>query len=175
MIYLGLLFAVALAGIGLAGAGILWRVESQREKEKELLFIGEEFRRAIGRYYDAAPEGNHQLPESLDSLVQDKRFPMPVRHLRKIYRDPMTRERDWVLIRQQGRIVGIASAATGKPMKIAGFPPEQEEFAGATTYADWQFVFQGSGGGAPGAAATASASSPSQASAGAGGTGSLAR
>lgn len=33
--YLGLLFAVALAGIGLAGTGALWSLESRREKEKE--------------------------------------------------------------------------------------------------------------------------------------------
>ena len=50
-----MLFAVALIGILLAAAGQVWRTEALREKEKELLFVGEQFRQAIGSYYENSP------------------------------------------------------------------------------------------------------------------------
>lgn len=141
--YLGLLFAVAIAGIALAGTGVLWQMESRREKEKELLFIGEEYRRAIGSYYDKSPGGGKQYPEKLDDLLLDKRFPNPVRHLRRLYRDPMQPGEEWNLVRQQGRIAGVASKSRDKPIKVAGFAPEQEGFDGARNYTEWRFVHGG--------------------------------
>lgn len=48
--YIGVLMLVAIAGIGLAGVGIVWHQDAQREREKELLFIGDEYRQAIGSY-----------------------------------------------------------------------------------------------------------------------------
>ena len=149
--FLGLIFAVALAGIALAGTGALWQLESRREKEKELLFIGEEFRRAIGSYYDQSPGADKQYPEKLDDLLQDKRFPMPVRHLRRHYRDPMTADGVWELIRSQGRIIGVVSASTGRPVKVAGFSSEQQDFEGAGSYADWRFTHSGGSNPAPAA------------------------
>lgn len=138
--YLGLLFAVAIAGIAMAGTGVLWQLESRREKEKELLFIGEEYRRAISSYYDKSPGGDKQHPEKIEDLLLDKRFPMPVRHLRRHYRDPMRADGEWELIRQQGRIIGIASKSVDKPIKIAGFTAEQEGFEGAERYSEWRFL-----------------------------------
>lgn len=141
--YLGLLFAVALAGIALAGTGSLWELESRREKEKELLFIGEEYRQAIGSYFDRTPGADKQYPGKLDDLLQDKRFPMPVHHLRRLYRDPMTPDGSWELIRSQGKIIGVASKSSGKPVKIAGFSLLQEDFEGAESYAGWRFTHSG--------------------------------
>ena len=141
--FLGLLFALAITSIALAGTGVLWHMESRREKEKELLFIGEEYRNAIGSYYDKTPGEAKQYPEKLQDLLQDKRFPTPVHHLRKLYRDPMTPDGDWDLIRQQGRITGVASKSSDKPIKIAGFPAAQQEFEGAGSYAEWRFVSSG--------------------------------
>lgn len=43
--YLGLLFVVALMGIALAATGSLWVVERQREREQELLFVGDQIRK----------------------------------------------------------------------------------------------------------------------------------
>ena len=145
--YIGLLFAVALVGIALAGTGSLWHLESRREKEKELLFIGEEFRQAIGSYHEQSPGLDKQYPEKLDDLVEDKRFPMPIHHLRRIYRDPMTQSGEWVLIRQQGRIIGVASKSADKPIKISGFADGQDGFEGASSYAEW--LFTSAGGSSP--------------------------
>ncbi|WP_153133376.1 type II secretion system protein [Dechloromonas hortensis] len=140
--YLGLLFAVALGSIALAGTGALWQMESRRDKEKELLFIGEEYRRAIASYYDNSP-ADPQYPARLADLVLDPRFPMPVRHLRRLYSDPLSSDGQWQLISRQGRIVGIASRSLQAPIKIGDFPAGQADFAGASRYADWQFVHKG--------------------------------
>lgn len=142
--YLGLLFAVAIAGIALAGTGLLWHLESRREKEKELLFIGEEYRRAIASYYNKSPGGDKQYPEKLEDLLLDRRFPMPVRHLRRLYRDPMLPGENWQLILLEERIIGIASRSSEQPLKIAGFPLGQEDFNNARSYSAWLFI-QGQG------------------------------
>ncbi|MBL8415628.1 MAG: type II secretion system protein [Propionivibrio sp.] len=141
--FLVVLFAMAIAGIALAGTGVLWQLESRREKEKELLFIGEEYRRAIDRYYDKTPGAAKQYPEKLEDLLQDKRFPVPVHHLRRLYRDPMTPDGEWELIKQQGRITGVASKSREEPIKIAGFATGQEDFEGAESYAKWRFISNG--------------------------------
>lgn len=141
--YLGLMFAIAIAGIGLAGTGVLWQMESRREKEKELLFIGEEYRRAIGSYYANTPGTDKQYPENLSDLILDKRFPNPVRHLRRLYRDPMTADGQWELIRLQGRIQGVHSRSPEKPIKVAGFGPGLEGLETARSYADWRFFHTG--------------------------------
>ena len=57
---------------------------TQREKEAELLFRGEQYREAIASYY----KKEQRYPQSLEELLEDKRYPMPVRHLRRLYRDP---------------------------------------------------------------------------------------
>jgi type II secretory pathway pseudopilin PulG len=142
--YLGLLFAMAVAGIALAGTGVLWQMEGRREKEKELLFNGEEYRRAIGSYYDKSPGSEKQYPASLEDLLLDKRFPNPVRHLRRLYRDPMVADGQWSLIRQQGRVAGVASKSADKPIKRAGFTPEQQGFDTAGSYSEWHFISSGS-------------------------------
>jgi len=141
--FLVLLFAIAIGGIALSGAAVVWQMEVRREKEKELLFVGEEFRRAIASYAKASPGGRRDYPARLEDLLLDKRFPMPVRHLRRIYRDPLGEDGEWLLIRQQGRIIGVASKSLEKPIKIAGFGPTQSDFAGTKTYAEWRFVPNG--------------------------------
>lgn len=140
--FLAVLFVIAIGGIALAGTGALWQMESRREKEKELLFAGEEYRRAIASYVDNSP-GDPQYPLKLADLLLDPRFPMPVRHLRRLYPEPISPDGEWQLIRQQGRIVGVASPSAGTPIKVAGFPPEQAEFEHAARYADWQFIYSG--------------------------------
>jgi len=96
-VYLWALFAVALAGIVMAGTGQVWQAKSQREKEAELLYIGEEFRKAIMSYYNTGPK---QYPESLEDLLEDKRTPAIKRHLRKIYTDPITNTAEWAIVEE---------------------------------------------------------------------------
>ena len=51
--YLGLLFLVALIGLMLAAAGEVAATAAQRERETQLLWVGHEYRAAIGRYWNS--------------------------------------------------------------------------------------------------------------------------
>mgnify|MGYP004707190439 CR=1 FL=1 len=54
--YLAVLLIVALMGIALAATGELWHTVATRQKEAQLLYVGDRYRRAIGRYYQHGPE-----------------------------------------------------------------------------------------------------------------------
>lgn len=144
--YMGLLMVVAIAGIGLAGVGIVWRQDAQREREKELLFIGEAYRRAIGSYFESSLGTNKQYPASLDELVLDKRFPIIKRHIRRLYADPMminaATKPEWGLILQQGRIVGVHTLNEQAPIKKSGFKAGDDTFGEAEKYSDWKFTYK---------------------------------
>ena len=136
--YLGILFAVAFIGVGLAVIGQLWSIAARRADEQQLLFVGDSFRRAIGSYYRAG----RQYPQYLEDLVLDKRGPVPLHHLRKLYADPITREADWELVTlDNGGIIGVASRSQGKPLKRANFERQDASFEDAECYCDWQFVY----------------------------------
>ncbi len=55
--YLALLFAVVLIGAGLGGAAQVWHTAMQRERERQLLWVGHQYRRAIRLYYTGAGAG----------------------------------------------------------------------------------------------------------------------
>ncbi len=99
-VYLWALFAVTVAGVVMAATGQVWQTKIQREKELELLFIGDQFRKAIMSYYNNQLSGMRQYPESLKDLLEDKRGPVPVRHLRKMYIDPMTLTDEWGVVKE---------------------------------------------------------------------------
>lgn len=148
-IYLWTLFAVALAGVVLSGVGPMWQIQSQREKEIELLFIGDQFKRAIESYYD----NSKRYPESLEQLLEDRSSLAIRRHLRKIFLDPMTNSAEWGLIEQSDKgsaagmsvtgITGVYSQSTKTPIKRANFPEQYSAFAEAKSYKDWKFVHAG--------------------------------
>lgn len=139
--YIWMMFAVALAGIALAGAGQLWQTEARREKEKELMFVGEQFRLAIESYYESSP-GAKRYPDSLEKLLFDNRFPTITRHLRKVFYDPMTGIAQWGLIKRPGAgVVGVHSLSTQKPLKQANFQGRYASFAGAESYRNWEFIY----------------------------------
>jgi type II secretory pathway pseudopilin PulG len=149
--FVGLLIWIAISGVALAALGQLWSTAARRERERELLFVGAQFRDAIGRYYEQSP-GAKQYPRTLEELLQDPRVPVVRRHLRRIYLDPMTGKPDWVLVKQGDQLVGVASASSEKPLKTAGFAPADEAFTDAATYADWRFVYTLAGAPAAGGA-----------------------
>jgi type II secretory pathway pseudopilin PulG len=137
--YLAVLFLVALMGLGLAGTSELWSLASQRAHERELLWTGNQYARALKSYYDQSP-GVRQYPVRLEDLVEDKRFPMPRHHLRQIYPDPIAHAGWGVILNSDGRIGGVRSLAGGTPLKQAGFPLRWEDFNGRSSYSDWRFI-----------------------------------
>lgn len=140
--YLALLFAVALSGIALAAIGVVWSTERQREKEKELLAIGDEIRRAIGAYYEGAPGSVKRYPAKLEDLLKDMRFLGVKRHLRQIYPDPMGSQAWSLVTAPEGGIMGVYSNSTEAPIRQAGFADRFAAFEGKSRYADWQFVYR---------------------------------
>lgn len=119
------------------------RHASQREHEEDLLFVGRQFARAIASY--RASGGEHAVsPPTLEALLEDKRFPMPVRHLRRIFHDPLTGSAEWGVIRADGGIVGVYSLSTQRPIRSVQLPPDVELRAiapGETVrYRDWIFM-----------------------------------
>lgn len=141
-VLLALLVALALLGVALMGAVDVWSMARQREREKELLFVGDQYRQAIQRYYTAAPPGGQRgYPPSLQSLLDDDRFPTPVHHLRRAYPDPITGSAEWGLLKAGERIVGVYSLSEAEPIKKAGFSPAHQVFKDAASYQDWVFAY----------------------------------
>jgi type II secretory pathway pseudopilin PulG len=140
--YLGVLFLLALIGMSLAAAGSVWTIESRRVREADLLWVGNQFRSAISSYVRSAPGGAHSYPRELADLIEDQRGPVVVRHLRQIYRDPITGQADWETIRSpDGFILGVASRSQQQPIKTSGFDAADAFFEQAQCYCDWRFVY----------------------------------
>jgi len=72
--YLVAMFAVAIAGLLLAVTSEVSSHSRQREREKELLYIGDQFREAIALYYQRTPGAVKRYPEKLEDLLEDKRY-----------------------------------------------------------------------------------------------------
>lgn len=139
--YLALLLAVAITSGALAASASIWSQAQQREREKQLLWAGEQIHRAIVAYSQSGQDSGNNFPAALQDLLLDPRSPARRRYLRQIYDDPMTRSTDWALIRNpQGRIVGVHSRATGVPVKTGRFAQPYVSFEKARTYADWKFT-----------------------------------
>jgi type II secretory pathway pseudopilin PulG len=140
--YIGLLFFIVLMGAALVGVAQVWHTQVQRDRETELLFIGNQFRRAISLYYERAPGGLRQYPKQLEDLLQDPRYPNVQRHLRKLYLDPMTGKAEWGLMKApDGSIIGVYSLSEEMPIKTAGFSGLDAAFADSVTYREWKFAY----------------------------------
>jgi type II secretory pathway pseudopilin PulG len=140
--YIGLLIAVVIIGIGLAAIGPVAHTLQLRDKERDLLFVGDQFRRAIAAYYERSPGGLKQYPRKLEDLLRDNRYPGVQRHLRKVYVDPLTGKNLWGLVEVPGvGITGVYSLSDLTPVKTASFPPLYDSFKNAKKYSDWKFVY----------------------------------
>ena len=142
--YIGLLFATAIVAVSAAAVATVWQMESRRAREEELLWVGNEFRAAIQKYWGASPAGNRRYPMRLADLLLDERSMEKRRHLRRIYADPITGKADWGLVTlQDGQIIGVYSLSVARPLKQANFRPRDQAFFGRQRYADWRFVAAG--------------------------------
>ncbi len=137
--YLTVLFIVAIMGVGLALVGHVWQTVALREREAELLHVGNEYRKAIERYYLSGPR---QYPRNLTDLLKDPRQPGTVRYLRKLYPDPVTGKDEWGLVKApDGGVAGVFSTSEDKPLKSGGFAVRDKEFEGKEKYSDWKFSY----------------------------------
>jgi type II secretory pathway pseudopilin PulG len=148
------LLMMVVMGLAVGIAGNTWKNVLEREREEELLFRGDQYRRAIESYYKTAHAGTQAAyPCSIEELLKDPRALQTRRHLRQKYQDPVTGE-DFELIRQGGQIAGLPGAvrslagirgvyskSSREPFRKAGFCGSHQDFNGASAYRDWQFVF----------------------------------
>ena len=137
--YIGLLVIVVILGMMLTVVSRVWTTTMQREREAQLLWVGHAYRNAIASYY----VHGGQFPQSLQQLLQDDRSPVPLRHLRQLYPDPMTGAADWTLISDpmSQHIMGVASSSKATPIKRKGFELVDAAFADTDCYCAWQFVY----------------------------------
>lgn len=145
--YLWLLFVLALGGVALAALGERETTRQQREREAELRFRGEAIAAALGRYAERTPAGHLPLPQRLDDLLADRRFPKAQRHLRQLYADPFTGKPDWELVLGQAVVAaegdGAASAPTASGIVGVRSASQRRLLAsagGRATAHDWVFM-----------------------------------
>lgn len=140
--YLTVLFVIAVAGIMLANTGIAWSQAGQRERELDLLFVGNEYRQAIMLFYERTPGTIKRYPARLEDLLTDSRYNPPQHYLRKLYRDPVINQKQWdIIIAPEGGIMGVQSLSNGKPIKTTGFDEVNISFEGAASYSSWKFTY----------------------------------
>lgn len=132
--------------LGLATQGVMTWVshEVRREREAQLLMVGQTYAQAIGSYYEASPGVVKQWPVSLDDLTDDKRFVGIRRHLRKVYPDPVRRSKEWGLITvgDGGGIAGVYSLSEEMPLRLIALDLGSLVLDPATHYSDWKFVYR---------------------------------
>jgi type II secretory pathway pseudopilin PulG len=137
--YIMILVAVVILGILVEVTTISTSRLQQSENEAELFFRGLAYRDAIKSYYAA----NGTLPRSLEDLVKDPKTAYK-RHLRALYPDPMSTDKEggWQLVRvAEGGISGVASKSLKEPLKKANFPKGVERFGSAKSYSEWVFEY----------------------------------
>jgi type II secretory pathway pseudopilin PulG len=140
--YLALLIGIAIIGVVAAGTIQLGALYQRRMAEKELLYIGDQFQRALLSYADNTPLGLPTQPRTLQELVRDPRYPNPMRHLRRVYADPLTGKADWVLVLSPNgqTIVGIHSASHEHPIQLRKFAERFRGFEDKRSYTQWVFI-----------------------------------
>jgi type II secretory pathway pseudopilin PulG len=140
--YIGVLILVAIMGITAAATGELWRTESRREAEAQLLFVGNQYRQAITGYYEQSPGQKRSFPMRLDDLLRDPRVPGTKRYLRKLFADPVTGGEEWGLVKgPAGEILGVFSLSEQTPIKKSNFGVRDARLEDRQKYSEWVFMY----------------------------------
>jgi len=138
---LTVLFMVAILGLAASLAGQTLGALMQREREAELLWRGLQYQQAIASFYQVKHGAQQMYPTNLEDLLRDPRFPGIVRHLRRLYADPMTGG-EWELVKDPAeKLIGVRSTSDLVPFQQSGFPSGLETLEGKGSYREWEFVF----------------------------------
>jgi type II secretory pathway pseudopilin PulG len=141
--YLIALFIVATLSIVTLRALENSLTKDRRAKEAQLLFAGQAYQHAIMTYYQNSPGSSKTYPPDLTSLLEDSRTSTLQRPLRRLYIDPVTGNQNWGIVPgPKGGVMGVYSTSTQQPVKVNGFPANLSNFVGATSYQQWQFLYQ---------------------------------
>jgi type II secretory pathway pseudopilin PulG len=135
----------AMVVLALATQSVMTYVSQQdlREREADLLRIGQAYAQAIGAYYETSPGNLKRWPRTLEDLAEDKRFVGIRRHIREVYPDPMTRSANWgIVMSEDGGIAGVHSLSAAQPIRSASLELDTLSLPAASRYADWEFVYR---------------------------------
>jgi type II secretory pathway pseudopilin PulG len=100
-----MLIGMAILAIWMTAAVPAWRQQTQRSKEEQLIFIGEQYARAIALFQD---QNRGALPQDIDTLISQ-------RFLRKKWKDPITGD-DFSTVG-----IGVVSYAPKSPQEAAKY------------------------------------------------------
>ncbi len=144
----GFTYPAALALIVIVSVSLMvvqkqWSTIVKRDKEKELFFRAGQIVQAIGSFYKDSSKDSQQYPRSLKVLLKDNRSLGLKRHLRKIYKEPMTKDGQWGIIYDgRGGIKGVFSKSMAEPLKKGNFPEIYKSFENKKKYSEWKFVYE---------------------------------
>ena len=167
--YIAALVIVVVMGIMLGAVGQSMRIIMQREREKELIFRGLQYRDAIERWSKKGVPLK-DLKDLVEPTTSGNIDRSKDRLLRKLYKDPMTGG-EWKTLPSppdpiQG-IYGVASKSNDEPLKKGNFPDVLKSFEDKKKYSEWEFVYKKTVGtspglpaGSPGSASPATTSMP---------------
>lgn len=139
--FVAVLVLLALCMLGLSVAGPMWSQQVRREREQELLRIGNLYAEAIAAYYHSSPGSLKQYPQRLEQLLVDTRYVGMRRYLRTLYADPVNPGQPWGLVlNAEQRIVGVYSRSEQAPIAEGVQELAATQLEPARRYADWKFI-----------------------------------
>ena len=138
---MAVLAILALLGVALAAVGTRWADRVQREREQDLLRVGQLYAQAILAYHRGSPGSDKTWPKNLEDLLLDPRMLGTVRYLRSPYADPMVPGQPFALIRAaDDTIRGVYSTGAATPFRQGTVDLGVTVLAPAQHYSDWQFI-----------------------------------
>ena len=139
--YVAVLALLALLGVALAAVGSRWADRVQREREQELLRVGQLYAQAILAYYRGSPGSDKKWPKTIEDLELDPRMLGTVRYLRAAYTDPMVPGKPFAPVRgADDTIHGVYSSSTAAPFRQGTIDLGAVVLSPARRYSDWQFI-----------------------------------
>ena len=119
--YIALLALIAVWSISLCLTMEVFEKKRQREMHTQLVWVAKQYTRAIESYYYSASADKRKLPNTLDELLEDKRFYPPMRHLRSLYIDEASRGFDLKPILTSQGLVGVKTSFQATDIKEKSF------------------------------------------------------
>lgn len=106
-----------------------------------MIWIGNQFKQAIGLYFQRSPGAVKRYPEKLEDLLEGKRYLSIQRYLRKICPDPISGKPAWGLVTASAA-ASWASTALPKENRSAQLVRDDKSAPSALSYRDWRFVYE---------------------------------
>jgi type II secretory pathway pseudopilin PulG len=140
-VLLAWLIVVALFAAAASTMAVRWSDELRRERELELLRIGDEIAGAIASYRAMSAGSAREYPPQLEDLLDDRRAFGTLRHLRRLPGDPVMRGAPWGLLRApDGGVMGVYSTSVEMPMRRVAVRLQHADLPAVGRYAEWHFV-----------------------------------